>query len=127
MIICESEYGNIFGGYTSIPWSMDNKFHQDLNAFLFIIKNQHSDQRLIPLKSANDGKYAVQHISSKGPTFGKAIHALSICNKSHVSSNSYTNDNSSYQFDGNEICGGDQETDGEYYFKLKNYEVYQVV
>eukprot|EP01084_Bolivina_argentea_P224954 380267_1 len=128
VIICETQSGNIFGGYTSIPWSMDNQYHADTHAFLFIIKNQNGDRKLVPLKVSTEAtKHAVQHIASKGPTFGKAIHSLSICDKPHIASNSYTNENSSYEFDGNELCGGKEESDGEYYFKMKNYEVYQVV
>eukprot|EP00483_Globobulimina_turgida_P001657 UN01659 len=115
--ICESHTGNIFGGYTSIPWSTDSQYHADPTAFLFIIKNQHGDRKLVPLKLSTEAiKHAVQHISSKGPTFGKAIHSLSICNKPNIAPNSYTNEKSSYAFDGNELCGGNEETDGEYYF-----------
>eukprot|EP01083_Nonionella_stella_P076734 209260_1 len=128
IIICESQTGNIFGAYTSIPWSMDNQYHKDPTAFLFIIKNQHKDRKVVPLKTSTEASaHAVQHVSNKGPTFGKAVHALSICTKANVTPTSYTNNGSSYKFDGNEICGGNEVSDGEYYFQLKNYEVHQIV
>ena len=84
---------------------------------------------MISLKTSHEDaeKYAVQHISSKGPSFGKAIHSLCISSCPHLSPNSYSNDQSSYDFVGNEISGSKEESDGTFYFKLKNYEVHQVV
>ena len=127
IMICETDNNCIFGAYTSIPWSTDNQYHPDRNAFLLIIKNQDGDQRVIGLRTNASATHSIQHVSTKGPTFGKAINALSICNKPHLSANSYTNEDSSYEFEGNELCGGNDENGGAYYFKVKNYEVHQVL
>ena len=38
----QNQKGNIFGGYTSIPWTSDGKWHNDKNSFLFTLTNIHN-------------------------------------------------------------------------------------
>lgn len=131
IVIIENTNGNIFGGFTSISWSSDSKYHSDRNAFLFVIKNGSSmNGEICELKTSDDDgsiEHAVLHAEGRGPVFGEAIHALSISNQCKIAPKSFTNDNSSYVFYGNELCGGNDMHNSQYYFKVVNYEVFQVI
>ena len=73
--IIKSNWGNIFGGYTSKSWTSNNFFYiKDENAFLFLIK---SDDESIQIKcplllelDKDQVDYAIQGISGCGPIFG---------------------------------------------------------
>ena len=43
--IIKSNFKNIFGGYTNIPWSSDGTFHRDKGAsFLFLLHSEDASQ-----------------------------------------------------------------------------------
>eukprot|EP01084_Bolivina_argentea_P224955 380268_1 len=45
VIICETQSGNIFGGYTSITRESNNGWLMDKNAFLFLIRSNNKLQQ----------------------------------------------------------------------------------
>ena len=64
----KNDKGNIFGGYTSIPWTNNGNFHSDPDSFLFTLTNIHETQ---PTKfPISDSNYSVYHNSKRGPSFG---------------------------------------------------------
>lgn len=80
------------GGYTSIPWSIDSKFHSDFDAFIFMI-NQAEYRQFVKVCGIKDTNYAVYHHRNYGPCFGNGdIRITNKCNKSKITltkSNSY--------------------------------------
>ena len=87
--LCKNEKGNIFGGYSSISWTSDNKFHAANGSFLFTLTNIHG---IAPTKFPNkqNDNCAVYHGSDRGPSFGNG-HDLYI-------SNDYLNNNKSHAY-----------------------------
>ena len=73
IILCKNNNGNIFGGYSTISWGIDNKsggtFYSSPNSFLFTLTNIYNT---IPTKflSKNNGNEIYQH-NDYGPRFGK--------------------------------------------------------
>ena len=125
MCLCKNEKGNIFGGYASISWTSDNKYHTANGSFLFTLTNIHGTA---PTKFPNTQNYdfAVYHGNDRGPSFGRN-HDLGI-------SDNYLNNNSSYcSFGysypdvlgkGNSTFSGDV---NNIYFKLKELEVFKLL
>ena len=123
--LCKNEKGNIFGGYASISWSSDNKYHAANGSFLFTLTNIHGTA---PTKFPNTQyyDYAVYHGNDRGPSFG-GNHDLGIYDN-------YLNNNSSYcSFGysypdvlgkGNSTFSGDVNTGN---FKLKELEVFKLL
>ncbi len=75
IIIIKSNFGNIFGGYTKIPWkSSEYAWKCDLQAFLFIIySNNKLYENKCPLIfeiKKEETKYSVCHSTAFGPSFG---------------------------------------------------------
>ena len=133
--IIQSNWGNIFGGYTSKSWRSDVTKVFDKNYFLFLIK---SDDELIdnkcplllePCKDARD--ICIRHHPRKGPWFGQDIWIDDHCDKK-VEKNSrawevnYTQQ-CSYDTPPVNLCGG-KATDGAkaYMFQVIDYEVFQI-
>lgn len=120
--LLRTESGHIFGGFTCIPWSCDQKYHCDKNAFLFSLQskvplsvkdNDKNQVRIYRLRKGQ-GMNAVFHYESYGPIFGLG-HDLSI-----FSINDDRNSQScTHSFDLNE------EFIGEMYFKAIEIEIYQ--
>ena len=122
--LCKNEKGNIFGGYSSISWTSDGKYHTANGSFLFTLTNIHG---IAPTKFPNTQNYdcAVYHNSSYGPTFGG--------NNDLYISNDYLNNNSSHSELGNsypDVLGkGNSIFSGEpnsNYFKLRELEVFKL-
>ena len=66
--LIKNEKGNIFGGYASIPWTSDGKYHSAPESFIFTLTNIHNIKPTkFPIK--ND-KYEVFHYDNCGPCFG---------------------------------------------------------
>ena len=137
LTIIESEYGNIFGGYTSVSWSSGmGDYVADRNAFLFTIRIPTSDNPTIINPKYNEGGTVV-HNKKFGPVFGSG-HDIKIsdkCNNSFIKdiaamnldidASSYTS-GCSYNHDGT-ICGKDApEHYGGHFFNVKDYEVFVV-
>eukprot|EP01084_Bolivina_argentea_P103945 186166_1 len=135
--IVKSNFGNIFGGYTSIGWESDNEY--DDKAFLFLIRSsEEAQQKQCPIVyDINDinGINAVIYGENYGPTFGIG-HDLYISDKceEYPQNKCWLNDNyvyeESYEYpsDHKPICGGNLK-DAEielYFFQVLEYEVFQL-
>ena len=125
--IIESEYGNIFGGYTSKSWNTNFTFVKDENAFVFLIKSD--DESLLnkcPIICEVKGQnidYAVAHNPTAGPLFGiKDIWIHDDCHKSDRNISGGLSNYGAFQCDTINISGGDGVK-----FKVVEYEVFQAL
>ena len=107
--IVKSQIGHIFGGYLSQAWKSNNSYCKDNEAFFFSIDLK----KKYDFSNKNEVYYG-------NPDFGPVIRggiSLDICNNGKKSKNNFVylvnNDNS------NEI-------NGERFFKLDKYEVFQL-
>ncbi len=64
----QNDKGFIFGGYASISWKSDGKYHVANDCFIFTLTNVHNTQ---PTKFPTNGEQGVRHHSSYGPSFGE--------------------------------------------------------
>jgi hypothetical protein len=89
IIIIKSINGNIFGGYTPLPWNnggVNRSIVDPTNqTFIFSLKNSLNLPIKFPLI---DGKKAIFFPRNDGPTFGD--DDLFISNNSHENNNSYS-------------------------------------
>ena len=77
----ENNFGNVFGGYTSIPWTSHRGFVSDPDSFLFLIRSKSVDNLPKICRIADPfGRLAVMHHQRYGPTFGTG-HAIRISDK----------------------------------------------
>lgn len=119
--IVKSNFGNIFGGYTNIPWSMDGCYHSKNGATFVFLLHSHSDKILYPKvwKYKEDEKYGeVRHFSWLGPQFGAGIDMAINGKKGKCYGHSF--------FDKDEIeviSGGNS---GSNPFFLNEWEVYEI-
>eukprot|EP01083_Nonionella_stella_P049772 132588_1 len=120
LIIAESEYGNIFGGYTQVNWvpSKSGKFQTDANAFLFLLRNAKKHDT-VQVFDCMDHENATRSDINSGPCFGAGIDLL-FCDACNKIANSYSTPKS-YNIPQNVVIGGKKN------FRIKNYDVYIVV
>merc|ERR1712083_168381 len=119
LTIIESTNGNIFGGYTALPWSSSGQWAVDNKAFLFLLKSTSSSKpRVFKVNNATNSVY---HNGSYGPTFG-ANHDLHISNACNTNQTSYTNLGGSYiaAHSNKHVLAGSRN------FMVKDYEVWQL-
>ena len=115
LVIIKTNENRIIGGFSSKPWSSEDKYIEDDEAFLF------SDFNKFNLNSKNN-KYACFHNKKEGPHFGKnALVVSDDCLKDY-SKNVCGKDNT-YLFKTNNLIG----KTGESNLKIKDYEVYHVI
>lgn len=69
LTIVKSNYGKVFGGYASIPWTKSSKWHKDSNAFIFSLTNLHKYNQI------SEDNHAIQHYSD-GLFWGKNNYDL---------------------------------------------------
>lgn len=120
MVVIESDHGNVFGGFTALPWQSDvGRYHVDEEAFVFIVrKKQKTLKKGIKYLQYTSSQHSVVHNKYMGPVFGYG-HDIYIRNKAdQVSDNSCRNH--TYQ------CSFAGELAGEEKFKVINYEVFQI-
>ena len=126
--IIQSDYGNIFGGYTSKSWTSNCEWVKDQSSFLFLVKSdKESIQRNCPLifPIKKDEKDAIWCDDDSGPLFG-AGDDLAIEFDGHkrcIIANHYTYDYGEF-YEKVKLPGGDCGDDYDY--TLKEYEVFQV-
>eukprot|EP01084_Bolivina_argentea_P096495 173475_1 len=140
--IIKSHFGNVFGGYTTIPWTSKNYgFRKDTHAFLFLIHTTDKSEQLncpmmfeIKDKKANT---AVYHHSHCGPIFG-AGHDIIIsdsCNNTVFEQliadiNTYVSKCSfnyaSFVSGQSALCGGCRLPTNLCHFQVLEYEVFQI-
>ena len=142
IIIIRSNWGNIFGGYTSKSWISHSNWQyvRDENAFLFLIQ---SDDESIQIKcpllfevKKNFSGHAICNSRDYGPIFGGGndIRIQDDCNKKLPERIDSFKENGSCQgsfcIDINNICGGNL-TDGKnekrFVFQVVDYSVFQLV
>ena len=120
----KNEKGNIFGAYSSISWTSDNKYHSSKGSFLFTLTNIYGTT-LTKFPNTQYYENAVYHKSNYGPTFG-GNHDLYICN------NYLTNSSGAYLGNsfpdilgkGDSVFSGNTNTGN---FKLKELEVFKLI
>ena len=109
--------GNKFGGYTSLSWQKPNiskLFYPDNNSFLFSLNKKKKYFQ----KSFEDCN-AVCMWKERGPSFGGG-NDMTLVNNCLHNENSYNNCPHTYQTEKCELNGGN------YYFRVKDYEVYSI-
>ena len=142
--IIKSNFGNIFGGYTSKSWTSSGEAVGDENAFLFLIKSDdESVQKECPLLLELRKDYVkyesdIYCVANWGPVFGTG-HDISIsndCNKKLgkiPEHNGHHNYSHLYSYECDKVvslCGGDftcKNTYGTYFFQVIDYEVFQII
>ena len=117
--------GRRFGGYSTQSWGQSSVGANNGRApgsFIFNLSNKQKYDLIDEVKS-NAQKAVFRH-NSYGPIFGGG-HDLCIVNSSNNSTSNYCNknDNSAYNTGNNNLLGGN----GQTFFQVKYYEVYQVV
>ena len=120
LILCESEYGNVFGGYTDLMWSAPkvDKWRNDKNAFLFLLRNE-KKQDVNRVFDCVDPYNATRSNINSGPSFGAGFD-LFLCDNCTKSRNSYSTPKS-YDFGNPAVAIG-----GKKNFKIKSFDVYCV-
>ena len=121
----QSNYGNVFGGFTTTDWGGNSCFKKDDLAFLYLVKSKFDHPPKIYNNKVKDDK-AIRVSPSLGPTWGNAFD-LSIQNDG-VKPYSALGWNDRYEGKGNELCGGDvhRAHASVYSFELIDYEVFVV-
>ena len=84
LTLIKSEYGNIFGVYTDIPWSESNKNVRDLGKtlFLFLLSSHDEHQECPKIWRATGDGIKVRNLKGLGPIFG--CHEVAIVNNKCV-------------------------------------------
>ncbi|ETO10564.1 hypothetical protein RFI_26819 [Reticulomyxa filosa] len=82
--VIKAKSGNVFGGFTTVPWGMSNTYRFDKYAFIFMLRKKESKKKKkdkpskkkkrdneppVKWKVTNTAN-AVYHGSTYGPTFG---------------------------------------------------------
>ena len=135
LTIIESNWGNLFGGYSSKSWKSDKGYIEDKDSFLFLIKsdNQSVANKLPMTLSCIHSGSAIWNDEKEGPCFGghdiciqdKCINAISndyqinYCRPHRYENPVVTN-----------LCGGNVSREKNYgkafMFEVVDYEVYSV-
>ena len=71
LILVSSENGSLFGGFTTVSWSINNEWYRDPLGFLFTLVNPHNlPPTKFVLKDSKSTSHAVS-FSKNGITFGE--------------------------------------------------------
>ena len=127
LTIIKSTNGNVFGGFTTKPWSQIGNYVNDPEAFIFSLINSKKTPMKFDCKSP---EYAIYCISTHGPTFGGG-HDIHICNNSNTTQSSYSNLYHSYKNDQLNLTNGSEEAKsflaGSHKFLTTEIEVFQKI
>ena len=124
--IIKLDNGRIIGGYTTVPWLIENKSYiSDKDAFIFSIDSKEKYN----LRKELNGDSAVYHsINSYCCCFGYCGDDLAVGNRFLKDQNSYCCGNGdkyySFDTDNNKMMGVD--TKGKIKFKISELEVFKV-
>eukprot|EP01084_Bolivina_argentea_P089971 162199_1 len=122
IIIIQSEFGHVFGGYTSVKWKSYGGYVTDPNAFLFIIRSKDKLQRCPYIFECKDGMSALNH---NNPIQFGGGHDISIFEQFGYCCAC------SYKYKGNQLCGGNNKEDFLglqcYRFHVIDFEVFEIV
>ena len=124
LTIIKSTNGNVFGGFTTKPWSQINNYVNDSDAFIFSLINSKKAPKKFDCKSPQN---AIRCQSGYGPTFGS--YDIYICDSSNTIQSSSSNLFISYKNDQLNLTNGTEEARsflaGSYNFVTSEIEVYQ--
>eukprot|EP01084_Bolivina_argentea_P301058 519274_1 len=118
--VIESDHGNVFGGFTTLPWKSDvGRYHIDEEAFVFIVrKKKKALKKALMYLQYTSSQHSVVHNKYMGPVFGYG-HDIYIRNKADkVDDNSCRNHTYKCSYAG-ELAGKEK-------FRVSNYEVFQI-
>ncbi len=141
--IIQSNFGNVFGGYTTVPWKSSGNLTEDKKSFLFLIRSSNTlQQKQCPLlfdinNESELGSRAVWHHSDMGPSFG--CSDISIRDNCNIVGSSWLDSNYNHpsldynykEFKGS-LCGTNPRDETVkskypwYLFHVLEYEVYQI-
>eukprot|EP01083_Nonionella_stella_P170303 579275_1 len=140
--IIETEFGNVFGGFTSVPWSSQTQWENDVDAFLFLLRSNEATQPCPQMFNCLRPSVAVRHCSSKGPCFGDGcdVNIVDKCDKRPFGHESYIYGNVSccynaksgncFSHKGRVLCGGNADKnasdDSMLFFIVVNYEIFHL-
>ena len=135
LTIVKSTNGNVFGGYTIIPWDSSEydqftAFKYDNSAFIFSLENLENRPLIFEHinESYNFASSSVVSNLTNGPVFGSS-HDLHIDDLSNIGYFSYSNLGNTYIHP--EYPNGSPRTKsilaGSQYFKVYEIEVFQLV
>ena len=113
--IIQSEYGNIFGGYTITPWNIRGGM-SNYNAFLFLVRsNDPTLNESCPMQPGTNFVMSSIPNSMGGPSFDE----LEICDECNKIRASYTTKR--------DLCGGQSFSNlSKIYFGVVDYEVFEL-
>ena len=86
LTIIKSTNGNVFGGFTTKPWSQNGVWINDPDAFIFSLINSKKTPMKFYCKLAQNAIYCR---ADYGPTFGGG-HDIHICDNSNTTQSSYS-------------------------------------
>jgi len=118
LVLVKSTTGDIFGGYTSVGWSLNapGGYTNDGNSWIFTLVNKHD---VPPTKfTVSQAQYGICDNHNYGPTFGGG-HDFHLSNNCNVNSESYSNFPHSYT-----NSTGKTNLLTTYNFQVENYEVF---
>ena len=132
IVIAQSDWGNIFGGYTSKSWLNKSGFyHKDPSAFLYLLEDRDKEENkkcpLIFTIKPEHTQNAICCLPEYGPAFGDGPDLVLRDKESHRSESklkSYSNP----EYNKWNLCGGNnlREKD-QYVFECVDYEVCKVI
>jgi len=115
VVIAETTTGEVFGGYTDVPWGNTGVWKSSSTSFLFRLRPTEKQQYKI---LSNQNNRAVYHTKKDGPKFGTSD--LFISNNALSTRNSNSKGGSSYIFPGYPSY---ELANNKYHFQLKDYVV----
>lgn len=115
--IVQSKYGNIFGGFTKIPWTSTGGWYRDPDAFIFLIRSN-TPALTCPIIFPVKQNAAISSVQKSGPLFGYDItiglwdKKIGYCGRHNQASTSFNYDTTHINISG-----------GKNYFPINNYYV----
>lgn len=121
-IIAKSNYGNVYGGYASVPWQSVNKgeYIQDPHAFLYSL-TYHTKH-----KQVKNNEFSIFVSKQYGPVFGIGFD-LCIKDDCHKKGDNFCRLGNSFQGLSSDSVEDDYNyLGGNEYFAVEEYEVFQI-
>eukprot|EP01084_Bolivina_argentea_P122073 216344_1 len=132
----QTEFGNVFGGYTIIPWTSITQWQTDKEAFLFLLRSNKTDVKCPQTFKVKKPQAAVRHSKNKGPCFGDGcdVNIIDKCNEyctrydyGRVSCCYDSSSGNCFSHKGDILCGGNASHHHDMlFFRVVEYEVFQL-
>lgn len=120
LTLIKSKNGRRFGGFTSVSWDMRRSYKYDKRSFLFSLDNK----EVYYIKDGNE-KYAIWGGPEDGPSFGYGCDIL-LKNGCKNNNGSYDSHECGHEYS-YETYGKKFVYNGERFFQVSDYEVYQLI